>query len=923
VEVKGLSKSFACVVAAASAAAAFLYLAVWMRGMALTFGNTSVVSATAISAFLGGMALGAWIWGRLGDRRPRSSVMIFAGLALAAGVYGVASLRILHGVEALYLLLYPSFADHGIFLASAQVMLIVLFIFPAAVLMGGLAALPARRGLSDNSETVGIAGAVYGWSAIGAAFGGVMATYVLLPGVGLRSTVLLAAAVNVLVSAAAFWVEMRSRRGAEPLNAKGSMPTSGLAGESSAPFVKFLFLPAFAIAGFAVAIFQIAWVRLIAMVIGPSIYVSNVWMVVFLTGIGIGSILYGLMHRAGEEHQRWLAGLEFLLALTMALGMIFFPRIPYLFAHFFPLIRSSFGRQTVAQFVAMAIGTLLPALFFGAIFQAVVGGIGAGATRLGGTIGAACIAGAMGMAAGAWLAEFALLPGIGLEATMRVGVLAAAGAGVAVWWRSRAPRLRRVVALSPAVAALLVGVLLPPWPREVFAAGVGFIAPRLAPDETLSQIVKRMQLLYYRDGRRTTISVDETGQTRFLRYNGKTVASTDPVDMAGQLLLGHLPMLLHPAPRDILVLGLSTGLTLASVSRYPAKRIDVVEPEPAVAQAARLFDSYTRNVLGDSRVHLSFGDGRNRLLVVPKQYDVVISEASDMWVGGAGSQASREFYRTAGARLNAGGIFAQSIHTQGLQPDDLDYLAATFHSVFPHMQIWTSAPGNLIFLGTQDSVGWDYGRLQNHFAQTQGVAADLNSMGIWRPFALFGAQVLGESESDAFTREVDEFNTDDRPTLEFRAPRSLYVETTSGIAKEMNPFRRPDAPAIAGFDPQHDLDADGTYLLGFAYASMGQNDLAVRYMERSTAMAPNRAMFFVGLANQYRAAGRVLDARGAYERALKLDLNNVEALVSLGEIRLDEGQLEWTRVLSERALQLAPQDARVHDLIDRLQDAER
>ena len=119
------------------------------------------------------------------------------------------------------------------------------------------------------------------------------------------------------------------------------------------------------------------------------------------------------------------------------------------------------------------------------------------------------------------------------------------------------------------------------------------------------------------------------------------------------------------------MLGLSTGLTLASVSRYPARRIDVVEPEPAVAQAAGLFDSYTRNVLGDSRVHLIFGDGRNHLLVVPQQYDVVISEASDMWVAGAGSEASREFYRIAGARLNPGGIFAQSIHTQGLLPDDL------------------------------------------------------------------------------------------------------------------------------------------------------------------------------------------------------------------------------------------------------------
>lgn len=921
--VKGLAKVFTFVVAAASGTAAFLYLAVWMRRVALTFGDTSFVTAAAISAFAGGVALGAWIWGHLADRRPRSSLLIFSGIALAAGVYGVASLPILRGAEAVYFFVYPSFVDHGIFVASAQIILVAAFIFPAAVLMGGLPLLLACRGLSDSSETVGGVGAVYGWSAIGAAFGAVMTTYVLLPGVGLRSTVLLAALMNVLVSAAAFWTAMRSRRRAERLNAKGFVPASGLIGESSAPFMKFLFLLVFSIAGFAVVIFQIAWVRLIAMVIGPSIYVYGVWMVVVLTGVGTGSILYGVMHRAGGEHQRWLAGLEFVLALTMALGMIFFPRIPYLFAHFFPLIRSSFGRQIAAQFLAMAIGTLLPALFFGAIFPTVIRGLGGGSARFGGTTGRACVAGAIGVIAGAWVAEFAFLPSIGLEATMKVGVLAAVAAGVAAWWRSRAPKLRRIVALSPAVAALLVALMLPAWPREVFAAGIGFIAPRLGPDETLSEIVKRMRLLYYRDGRRATISVDETGRTRFLRSNGKTVASTDPVDMAGQLLLGHLPMLLHPAPRDILVLGLSTGLTLASVSRYPAQRIDVVEPEPAVAQAARLFDSYTRNALGDSRVHLIFGDGRNRLLVLPRQYDVVISEAPDMWVAGAGAQASREFYRIAGARLNPGGIFAQSIHTQGLLPDDLDYLAATFHSVFPHMQIWTSAPGNLILLGTQDSVAWDYGRLQNHFAQIQGVAADLNSMGIWRPFALFGAQVLGESESDAFTREVDEFNTDDRPALEFRAPRSLYAETTSSIAKEMNPFRRPDAPAIAGFDPQHDLDADGTYLLGFAYASMGQNDLAIRYMERSTAMAPDRAMFFVGLANQYRAAGRVLDARGAYERALKLDLNNVEALVSLGEIRLEEGQLEWTRVLSERALQLAPQDARVHDLIDRLQDAER
>ena len=212
---------------------------------------------------------------------------------------------------------------------------------------------------------------------------------------------------------------------------------------------------------------------------------------------------------------------------------------------------------------------------------------------------------------------------------------------------------------------------------------------------------------------------------------------------------------------------LATGLTLASVSRYPARRIDVVEPEPAVAQAARLFDSYTRNVLGDSRVHLIFGDGRNRLLAVPKQYDVVIRKHPICGLPVQAQQASREFYRIVGARLNPGGHFVQSIRTEGLLPDDLDYLAATFHSVFPHMQIWTSSPGNLILLGYARPGRLGLCSPAKPLRANTGRGGRPEFDGHLASLRALRRQVLGESESDAFTREVDEFNTDDRPALEF------------------------------------------------------------------------------------------------------------------------------------------------------------
>ena len=140
--------------------------------------------------------------------------------------------------------------------------------------------------------------------------------------------------------------------------------------------------------------------------------------------------------------------------------------------------------------------------------------------------------------------------------------------------------------------------------------------------------------------------------------------------MANQLLLGHLPMLLHPAPRDVFVLGLGTGITASAIARYPLQHIDIVELEPAAAKAARFFDSSTRKVLDDPRVRLIIGDGRNRLLGMPTQYDVIVSDPSDIWVAGTGSLTTLEYYRIVATRLRPGGVFAQWVHTYAA-PDDL------------------------------------------------------------------------------------------------------------------------------------------------------------------------------------------------------------------------------------------------------------
>ena len=260
------------------------------------------------------------------------------------------------------------------------------------------------RGLiSEAGGIVGSAGAVYGWSMLGAAGGAAATTYRLLPAMGLNFTVVLAAAVSVLAGAAAFAAGLRARRRAVSPNGSTSR-ASGVRDDFTDGGSAFLFLTALGVSAFAATTFEIGWARLLAMVMGSSVYVYGTLGVVMLAGQGIGSAVYGRAQRTIEGHRRRFALLEFVIAFTSALSMIVMPRIPMLFLRFFPLFRDAFGRRIAAHFVAAALVALVPSLLVGATFPAAVGSLGGPEERFGRAIGNAYAANTMGMVAGACLA---------------------------------------------------------------------------------------------------------------------------------------------------------------------------------------------------------------------------------------------------------------------------------------------------------------------------------------------------------------------------------------------------------------------------------------------------------------------------------------------------------------------------------------
>lgn len=904
------------ILAIASGVASLVYQIVWMRRLVLVFGSATLATSTVLAVFLGGLAVGAWLWGRVADRHAGRALTIYGLVETAIGLYALASPWAFRGMERVYLALYPGLESRPGWYAGVQFMLSALVILPPAALMGGTLPLLARRVTVGVDHVQGVA-ALYGWNTMGAAAGAALATYALLPWLGLTAAITTAATLNGLCAVAALALGAAGRTSER--RAPEDLPFPPEVGVPRGQSV--LLLVGFGLSGVAAMAYELVWARLLGLVMGSSVYAFGTLVVVLLAGLGLGSAIYARLRLEPAGHRLAFGVLQSMTGLGGVASLLIAPHLPFVLMSVFPLVRGAFGWQIAAQFLVAALVAFLPSLLMGAAFPAAVGSLGRSATSVGRSIGTAYVANTVGTVVGAFVAGFILIPGLGLRSTLVLGVAAnlIGGMGVLVTAWSR----RRWPLLAPALVALGVILVLPSWPREVFAIGAGFFAPMFANREGLARGVASLRLLYYRDGLNTTISVDEADGYLVYRSNGKTDASTYPRDMANQVLLGHVPMFLHPDPREVFVLGLGTGVTAAAIARHPVARIDIAELEPAAIAAARLFERANRRVLDDPRVRVLVGDGRNRLLGSPNRYDVMVSDASDIWIAGVGALFTREFYQTVADRLKPGGLMVQWLHTNCLAPPEFRLLVATFRAVFPRVAIWSSGVGDVFLVGSREPVPWVYDRLVNRIEATAGVRHDLQSIGIWHPAAMFAAFVIDDASVAHLVGPRPRVHTDDVPTLEFVTPRSLYVDTNAELEEIFRRIRGAPFPSIEGFDPERDLDAVATYLLGFAYASQGRSPQGVTYMERSVQMAPGRAPLWVGLGHRYRELGRRSDAETAFVRAVAVDPSDVQARLALAAFLLDEGQAARALDIAQAALRHEPDNAGVKDLVARARAAAR
>ncbi len=883
-----------------SGACGLIYEIAWLRVLALVFGNTTYATSTVLAGYMAGLGLGALYFGKHVDSSGRP-LRLYAMLEGGVALYALLTPLVWKAAELLHLGFYravhPSFAVFALFKFAVAVAALLVPTF----LMGGTLPVVCKYFVRRNQDVSREVGLLYGVNTLGAMLGVLASGFFSLAVLGVWQSVFVAAAANVAIYVACR--KLSQQVGEQPHAGGAAAPVapagSGLKG------VPLALLGLFAVSGAVSMIYEVGWTRVLATTVGSSVYAFSVMLATFLFGLAAGSFLWS---RLAGSLRAGLAAFSVLQLATAAFGLLGvnqFDDLPYYFLRMYAWSGGLGWALDVGRFFLCSIVMLPPTLCIGALFACFIevysrwGGVGR-------RVGVAYFANTIGAILGSVLTGFALIPAIGIQSTLLLAAALNAVVGIAAFFLSSENfRWKRMGVVGAMTALVVVSAnAVEPWNKKVLASDIA-VKPMPLLNFTREQIQESMrekQILFYREGVSSTVSVTKLRDRISLAVNGKVDASTG--DAFTQYLLGHLPMLVTPNAKRVCVIGVGSASTAAAVAAYPVERIDCVELEPAVIEGAKFFSKLNRDVLKDPRVRTVLEDGRNFLAVNPDAYDVIISEPSNPWMAGVANLFSYEHYRTMAKRLTPGGTVCQWLHAYSMSREDLRMILRTFSLAFKDVSLWTSLYPDLMLLGRNEAAPIDFKYLQEAF-RNPVVAGDFAAHGVRKPEGLFSSFWLGDAEIRQASAGA-KINSDNHPVLEFSAPRYLYSNTTQPNFEYLDGLRTWAFPPILNLEPPA---IDNTSFLtavsrGFLAKSMFRQ--AEVMLNRARQVNAEDPVFLETLGIFLYSSDRLDDAAPILLRAVSLNPASFDTYLYLGKTAQKQGGLDRAAGAYAQAVALAP-----------------
>jgi spermidine synthase len=777
-----------------SGCSALIYEVVWLQLLQLVIGSSAVSVGVLLGTFMGGTCLGSLALPRVVSAR-RHPLRVYAVIELGIGVIGLAVLFGMPHVDRLYAAAGATgFA--GLLLRAAVCAACLL---PPTVLMG--ATLPAvARWVEATPRGVSWLGFFYGGNIAGAVFGCLLAGFYLLRVHDMATATYVAAAVNGAVGLTALVLATRVPHSA-PSEISEPVPAGRAPGGAVSPYV------VIALSGLCALGAEVVWTRALSLLLGATVYTFSIILAVFLAGLGIGSGAGAALARKTARPRILLGWCQLLLAAAVAWAACAVARtLPYW--RLDPAASAASPWAGFAYDLARCAWALLPpACLWGASFPLALAAAATSRGRdPGRVVGGVYAANTVGAIVGAIGFGMLLIPNAGTQNAQRLLVgLSALAALIAFAPRGgRAPGgatapadASRRSALARRTAVLVTFVLL-----------AGFLAWRIPKLPDMMVAYGRQMLgeprpgdginfLYVGEGLNASVAVTEFANgARSFHVSGKVEASSEPQDMRLQRMLGHLPALVHPRPRSVLVVGCGAGVTAGSFVAHPeVERIVICEIEPLIPQVvARYFGKENHDVLRDPRVQVVYDDARHFLQTTRETFDVITSDPIHPWVKGAAVLYSREYFELCKRRLNPGGVVSQWVPLYESSPDVVKSELATFFDAFPEGTVWSNDVDlegyDTVVLGQVGPPVIDVDGMQRRLSRRDhtAVAESLDEVGFGSVVALLATYAGRGPELRPWLRDA-QINRDGNLRLQYLAGMERRSRQETQIYDQMLAYR--------------------------------------------------------------------------------------------------------------------------------------
>ncbi|MFQ5586577.1 MAG: fused MFS/spermidine synthase [Thermodesulfobacteriota bacterium] len=740
-----------------SGVAALLYQVIWQRMLGF-FAGTDIYSATiTISAFMGGLGCGNMVGGAIADRlSQRKLVMVFALSEATIALFGLASKWFYY--DYLYLSL-PQLGNHFVILAAT---LFSSLLIPTFV-MGMSLPLLSKAFTQRIGSASTVIGRLYGLNTLGAAAGALITSFLFIRYFGFTTSLWFGAGLNIVCAAGAmaiipFLGDSRVRHGQENDAYPGAE-----GGPSDRPhfFSLSTWCLIYTCSGFIALSMEIIWFRLIGVILKGSSFTFSILLGAFLSGLAVGTVV-GIWW-ANRDRRFVLnffvlqAGVIVYAVLSITVFAHYVEHIPFL-SYLWTYLGADLNVSSVRWDYVTMIHFLIPMILIapstfmmGMSFPFLQKIIQTDMNFVGRRVGWLQTSNIIGSMSGAVVTGLIFLEFFGVSVTLKLMVVMGGLFILLAVYRGARGRstIQKVLASSTVPAVCLTIVLVVPSNATIWAKFHG----------------TEIDEFIYAEGRSgvTLIRKEEKRFPFLVLSNGKGMSW---IPYGGiHTALGALPVLMHPDPKQVAVIGLGSGDTaFAAGGRKSTEEIVCIEIVESQFKALQQFQrkwgyEALNSLLTDQRYEYVFTDGRAFVMRSQKTYDIIEIDAHDPHSAFSGSLYSYEFYDLLRRRLKPGGYAVTYWAT--------DRNRNAFFRAFPHVLHLRG-----VLIGSERPIEFDrdeiYNRMMDPVIQKYYSGAGINLYKLLFPVFNDNPEIfaysntpLGDYNSDLFPK--DEYMTPNGP----------------------------------------------------------------------------------------------------------------------------------------------------------------